>query len=114
MVRERRVEGAGLSGVGATRLDADADHVALAGQKCRALLGESRRMGAIWPSVQKRITALPLAPPAAQQHPRARRDAAVLGLPSLHALHRQQEVGVLLSLGVDVPHAGGAERTFGR
>jgi hypothetical protein len=42
VVRERRVERARLAGIGADRLDADAEHVALARQQLRRAPGESR------------------------------------------------------------------------
>src|SRR5262249_31144365 len=55
VVRERRIELARLAGVGADRLDADAEDVALLRQQLGALFREARRVRAVGADVQEGV-----------------------------------------------------------
>src|SRR6478672_8856691 len=105
MVGERRIEAAGLPGVGADRLDADAKDVPVPREDSRRVLMESRRVRPVLADVQKFLRRRPPAPPGSEQHPRVLRHAAVRFLPSLEVLRRQQIVRVRLDLARDVDDA---------
>ena len=54
VVRERRLEAARLAGVGANRLDADTEHIALLGKEPRGCGLESLGYGAVLAGVDER------------------------------------------------------------
>ena len=105
VVRERRIEGAGLAGVGADGLDADAEDVAIDGEEPRRARVKAGTVRAVGAHVEERRGIGAPAPAGAQQHPRAGRNAAVLRFPLLDAGRRQQEVRILGDLALDVDHA---------
>ena len=97
---ERRVEAAGGARVDADRLDAEADDVALRRQPARPPPRPGPGVtGPCGPDVEERLGVLrPRAPARAEEHPRAGRASAVLGLEALEVGHREQVAGVLADL----------------
>ena len=92
MGREGWVKGGGLTGIGADRLNADAQHIALHCQEADAIRVEAGRMGAVGLGVEERFFALALGPVGAQQQPRACRDLAMFPFPRLDMFTGQQEI----------------------
>ena len=91
-----------------------AQHVALVRQQARRRPGGSRECAGRLPPTLRNVRGVgALAPVGAQQHPGARRNAAVLTLPRQDALGCQQEVGVRRRLARHVDHAGRADEAAG-
>ena len=115
MGRERRVEAAGGARVGADGLHAEAGDVALRGQPARRVDVGARRHRSLVADVEERRGVLrALAPARPEQHPRAVRDAAVLGLEGLEVADGEQVAGVGRDLGGAVHHHRGADQPRGR
>ena len=107
VARVRRAQVVALAGIGADRLGAEAEHVALLDQEAHRLAARPRRVLAR----SRRSSGRPrdrcaLRPVGAHQHPGAVRDAAVRRLEALDVVDRQQVVGVGLRLLGAVDHAG--------
>ena len=114
VIGERRVEAARLSRVGADRLDADAEHVALVREHRRRARVEPRGVRAVGVRVDERGRIGPPAPSRPQQHPGARGDPAVRALPRLDPLDRQQKIRIPVHLARHVDDAGGADEAARR
>ena len=84
VIRKRRTEPCRLSRIGPNRFHADAENVALRREQLRGGLIEPRPMRSIVANVEESRTGA-AAPSRFQQDPRAARDAAMRGLPSLEA-----------------------------
>ena len=83
VVRERRIEGPRLAGVGADGLDADAQHVAIVREQPRRARVKAGTVRAVRADVEERGRIGAAAPSGPQQHPRAGGNAAVLRFPLL-------------------------------
>ena len=94
VARVRRPQVEALPGVGADRLRAEAEHVALLDQEAHRLRARPRRVLAFLVEVLVRLGIAPLRPVGAHQEPGAFGDAAVRGLEALDVLDREQVVGV--------------------
>src|SRR5580692_5795491 len=89
VVRKRGVERASLTGVGADRFDADAEHVPVLRQHARRVGVEARAVRAVGSGVDERRPIRSAAPPRSQEHPRAAGHATVRALPGLEVRDRQ-------------------------
>ena len=114
VARVGRTQVEALAGIGADRLGAEAEHVALLDQEAHRLGARPRRVLAFLVEVLVGLGVAPLRPVGAHQQPGAFGDAAVRGLEALDVVDRQQVVGIGGRLRGAVDHAGRRDEVLRR